>query len=205
MCLPTLRIQKDEHDPSKGTGKEQGQEASTVEVEGESSQVISSKKTSHQAKQRVWPSHPRVKQPSKSDAHKSSTLLASKQIKVKASMPHKAKMPKENEEKTSPLASSEGLDSILIPSNDEVSSKANEAKNVEALTKNIDKAPTKNMDEATTKNMYEPLAQRGIYCKTIASEADEPSLLDSIIGLVDDIFDVDKRRRKSSHMALPKQ
>ncbi|GKV34081.1 hypothetical protein SLEP1_g42502 [Rubroshorea leprosula] len=42
-----------------------------------------------------------VKQPPKGDAHKSSASLASKQIKVKASMPHEAKMPKENEEKTS--------------------------------------------------------------------------------------------------------
>ncbi|GLU04074.1 hypothetical protein SLE2022_212390 [Rubroshorea leprosula] len=79
------------------------------------------------------------------------------------------------------LTSSKRLDSILIPGNDEVSSKAKEAKNVETLMKN--------MDEALAKNMDEPLVQRGVCCKIIASEVNEPLLLDIIVGLVDDIFD----------------
>ncbi|GKV11597.1 hypothetical protein SLEP1_g22841 [Rubroshorea leprosula] len=110
--------------------------------------------------------------PFKSEACKFGTSSASKQIKFKASMPHKAKMLKETKEKTSVCidelsmhsqyklsiiidlikkslyvshclyvqapSSSEGLRPILILGNDEVSSKAKEAKNVKALMKNMD-------------------------------------------------------------------
>ncbi|GKV11003.1 hypothetical protein SLEP1_g22292 [Rubroshorea leprosula] len=142
-------------------------------------------------KEKVWPNHSRVKQQSKSDAHKSGASLGSKQIKVKASMPHEAKMPKENEEKTSipqPLTKGKG-GHIFIPDNDEVSSKAKEAKNVEALMKNMDEASAKDMEKALTKNMDEALVRLEACCKIIADEADEPSPLGSIIGLIDDIFD----------------
>ncbi|GKV11271.1 hypothetical protein SLEP1_g22537 [Rubroshorea leprosula] len=87
-----LRIQKDELGQSKVIGEEQGQEAGNVKAGGEINQVISSKKP-------ALGNRRSMAKPSKSKAHKSSASLASKQMKVKASMHHKAKMPKENEEK----------------------------------------------------------------------------------------------------------
>ncbi|GKU99725.1 hypothetical protein SLEP1_g12529 [Rubroshorea leprosula] len=107
---------------------------------------------------------------SKSEAHKFGALLAKKQIKVKASMSHEAKMPKENEDKV-------------------VSSKAKEGKNVETLMKNMKEAPVKNMEEASMKNMNKALAKPTVCYKIIVGEANEPLLLDSIVGLIDDIFD----------------
>ncbi|GKV42238.1 hypothetical protein SLEP1_g49667 [Rubroshorea leprosula] len=168
------RMWRDEHGQSKGTSEEQRQQASDVEAGGEISQVISSKKPASGNKRSMA-------KPSKSEAHKSGASLANQQIKVKASMPHEAKMPKENEDKASPPTFGKRLDSILVPSNDEVSSKAKEGKNVEALMKN--------MDEALAKNMKKALTKPAIYCKIIVGEANEPSLLDSIVGLVEAVLE----------------
>ncbi|GKV02715.1 hypothetical protein SLEP1_g15112 [Rubroshorea leprosula] len=171
-----LRIWKDEHGQSKGIGEEQGHEVGDVEARGNRRSMA---------------------KPFKSEAHKFGVSLASKQIKVKASMPHKAKMPKENEEKAgvgtdelpciinklsivvdiNKKPSYGWTDSILILGNDEVSSKANEAKNVETLMKNMDDALVMNMDEALAKNMDEPLAQRGVCSKRNKKEQRQVQLL----------------------------
>ncbi|GKV15443.1 hypothetical protein SLEP1_g26234 [Rubroshorea leprosula] len=84
--LTVLGISKDEHGQSEGTKEEQGQKA------GEASQVISSKKPALGKRKSMT-------KLSKSKACKSDASLATKQIKTKAPIPDKAKMPKENEEK----------------------------------------------------------------------------------------------------------
>ncbi|GKV06970.1 hypothetical protein SLEP1_g18785 [Rubroshorea leprosula] len=158
-------------------------------VESGASQVISSKKLASGKRKSIA-------KPSKNEVHKFGASLASKQIKVNTSTPHKAKMPKENEEKTRVCIDELSLHSqyklsIIVDLTKIIilSFKAIEAKNVEVLMQNMDEASAKNMDEASAKNIEEALAKPGVHRKIITGEADEPSLLDNILGLIDDIFD----------------
>ncbi|GKV10877.1 hypothetical protein SLEP1_g22185 [Rubroshorea leprosula] len=80
-----------------------------------------------------------------------------------------------------PRASNEGLGLILILDDDEVSSKAKVAKNVEALMKNMGEALVMKMDKALTKNMDEALAKLRVCYKIIVGEVDK--LLDDKVGI----------------------